>query len=334
MPADSKKIDLDAAPEGVSSGAVSFAAPSVENDADTERSAPGPLEALLDRYMEASVFESGLSDKTLSAYAADVRRYLRHLEENGIEKPQDILREDILDHLIALRKDGLSARSAARHLSAIRRFHRHLREERILDRDPSEGFDSPHVLKTLPHVLSPGEVERLIAGPDSSTSEGIRDAALLELFYSCGLRISELAALPLQGISLEEGMVRVRGKGLKVRVVPLGRRAIERVAAWLHVRAGMKAIEGTVFITKRGRRISRTGVWMVVKRYARAANIRQNVTPHMLRHSFATHLLDNGADLRAVQEMLGHSDIATTQIYTHVSVERLARAHQDFHPRA
>ena len=322
-----------AAPENNLSGAAVFsdgpAFPPESSNAD-----PGLLESLLDRYMEAAVFESGLSDKTLSAYAADVRRYVTGLEENGVNDPAEILREDILDHLIALRKEGLSARSAARHLSAIRRFHRYLREERITKHDPSEGFDAPHVLRSLPHVLSPSEVERLIAGPDCATDDGIRDAAILELFYSCGLRISELASLPLQAISMEEGSVRVRGKGLKVRIVPLGRRAIEKVQAWLRVRASIKAIEGTVFIGPRRRRLSRTGVWMVVKRYARAANIRQNVTPHMLRHSFATHLLDNGADLRAVQEMLGHSDIATTQIYTHVSVERLARAHQQFHPRA
>lgn len=294
----------------------------------------GLLQPLLDRYLEASVFESGLADKTLSAYAADIRRYLEYLEDNGLEKPEDILREDILDHLIALRKEGLTARSTARHLSAIRRFHRYLRDERILERDPSDGFDSPRLLRLLPHALSSAEVERLIDAPDLGTDRGIRDAAILELFYSCGLRISELATLPLRDVSREEAAVRVRGKGLKVRLVPLGARAIERIQTWLRVRESGKVKDGALFLSARGRRMSRTGVWAVVKRYARAANIRQNVTPHMLRHSFATHLLDNGADLRAVQEMLGHSDISTTQIYTHVSVERLARAHQDFHPRA
>ncbi|HIJ64504.1 MAG TPA: site-specific tyrosine recombinase XerD [Candidatus Hydrogenedentes bacterium] len=292
------------------------------------------LAHLLDRYMEAAVFESGLADKTLSAYAADLRRYLIDLEENGVESPEDVMREDVLDHVIRLRSAGLSTRSAARHLSAIRRFHRFLLEERITNADPCEGLDSPRLTRSLPHVLSGDEVERLIAAPNTDTDEGIRDAAILELFYSCGLRISELAGLALGDLSLDESAVRVRGKGSKVRLVPLGTRASNRVRAWLDARARGQVRDKTVFLSKRGKRMSRTGVWGVVKRYARAANIRQNVTPHMLRHSFATHLLDHDADLRAVQEMLGHADISTTQIYTHVSVERLSRAHKECHPRA
>ena len=300
---------------------------------DTQDS-QGPLTRLLDRYIEASVFESGLADKTLVAYAADLRRYIAHLEDGGIRKPDDILREDVLDHLITLRKEKLAARSIARHLSAIRRFHQFLVDERLLESNPTEDFDSPRVIKSLPHVLSASEVERLINAPDLSTEKGIRDAAILELFYSCGLRISELAQLPLHDLSLEESAVRVRGKGSKVRLVPLGGRAIERLEAWLELRPGWKAKGGALFVSTRGKPMSRTSVWQVVKDAARAANIRQNVSPHMLRHSFATHLLDNGADLRAVQEMLGHADIATTQIYTHVSTDRLSKAHQQFHPRA
>ncbi len=292
------------------------------------------LRPLLDQYMEAAVFEAGLSDKTLSAYGADLDRYLTGLEENGIASPDDILREDVMDHLIVLREQGLSARSAARHFSAIRGFHRFLCEERIAEKDPTDGFNSPRLIQALPHVLSGEEVERLLAAPDSNAKHGVRDAAILELFYSCGLRISELANLPLRDVSLEEATVRVHGKGAKVRLVPLGQRAIERLQVWLPVRAAGKVLDETLFLSSRGRRMSRTAVWQVVKRHARAANIQQNVTPHMLRHSFATHLLDNGADLRAVQEMLGHANIATTQLYTHVSVERLTRAHKDFHPRA
>ncbi|MBM3289246.1 MAG: hypothetical protein FJY92_03765, partial [Candidatus Hydrogenedentes bacterium] len=163
---------------------------------------------------------------------------------------------------------------------------------------------------------------------------GLRDAAVLELFYSCGLRVSELAGLPLRAVSLEEGAVRVKGKGAKVRIVPLGARAMARIRAWLEVRADGRALEDALFVGARGRRMPRASVWAVVKRYARAANVAQNVTPHMLRHSFATHLLDRGADLRAVQEMLGHADISTTQIYTHVSTDRLGKAHRAFHPRA
>jgi integrase/recombinase XerD len=284
--------------------------------------------------MEAAVFESGLSERTLSAYSADLRTYLDHLAASGVRRPQDIAREHVLDHLIAIRKAGLSTRSATRHLSAIRRFHGFLRDEHVVDTDPTDGFDSPRLMQALPHVLSQVEVERLLSAPDTSKPQGVRDAAIMELFYSSGLRISELAGLRLRDVSLEESALRAHGKGTKVRLVPLGEKAINRIRDWLEIRAQGKVVDDTLFLSTRGRRMSRTSLWQVVKRCARAANIRQNVTPHMLRHSFATHLLDHGADLRAVQEMLGHSDIATTQIYTHVSVERLSRAHKDFHPRA
>jgi integrase/recombinase XerD len=296
-------------------------------------SGDSPFTPLLDRFLEAAVIEAGFSEATLDAYSRDLRRYVAHMEDRSIAHPNDVIREDVLDHLIALRRDGMATRSTARHLSAIRAFHRFLKAEGISEKDPVEGFDSPRLIQSLPHVLSSKEVEDLLAAPDRETPEGTRDAAILELFYSCGLRISELANLPLRETALEESSVRVRGKGTKTRLVPLGARAIERIAAWLQVRNDQTILDDTLFLSSRGRRMSRTGVWQVVKRHANMAGIRQNVTPHMLRHSFATHLLDNGADLRAVQEMLGHSDIGTTQIYTHVSAERLSRAHRDFHPR-
>jgi len=294
-----------------------------------------PLRPLLDQFMESAVFEFGLAEATLAAYSADIGAYLRYLDSISVSDLDTVTREHVLDHLIALRKeDKLSSRSAARHLSAIRRFHAFLRGERVTNSDPTEGFDAPRLTRALPHVLSSSEVERMLEMPDRSKPEGLRDAAILELFYSCGLRISELAKLPLRELSLDEGAVRVRGKGSKVRLVPLGSRAIEKIRAWLAVRNAGKVRDDTLFLGSRGKRMSRTSVWQIVKRCARAANIRQNVTPHMLRHSFATHLLDNGADLRAVQEMLGHSDIATTQIYTHVSADRLSKAHRAFHPRS
>ena len=300
----------------------------------TDSKPRSPLWNLLDQFLQSTVFEAGLAEATVAAYAADLHRYIEFLESQKTVDPSDITREVVLDHLIALRKAPLTARSSARHLSAIRRFHAFLRNERIITTNPTDGFDSPKLKRGLPKVLSTTDIERMLASPDLSKPEGVRDAAILELFYSCGLRISELAKLPLRDASLEEGTVRVRGKGSKVRLVPLGVRAIERLRNWLRVRSEGKAIDDTVFVSTRGKRMSRNSVWLAVKRYARAANVAQNVTPHMLRHSFATHLLDNGADLRAVQEMLGHSDIATTQIYTHVSVERLSKAHKSFHPRA
>lgn len=296
---------------------------------DTQRR----LMELLDRFLEVAVFESGLAEKTLSAYAADLRRYLDHLAERGIDDPAEIVREDVIDHMLRLRDEGLSARSISRHLSAIRRFHQFLHEEREADSNPVAGFDSPRLVRGLPRNLSGAEVEALLNAPDTATNQGVRDAAILEVFYSCGLRISELAGLPLRDVSLEESALRVRGKGSKERLVPLGMRAIERIGAWLRVREAGNLKDDTLFLSPSGKRMGRSTVWALVKRYARQANIHQNVTPHMLRHSFATHLLDNGADLRAVQEMLGHADISTTQIYTHVSVDRLTKAHKQSHPR-
>ncbi len=292
------------------------------------------LNTAFDRFMESVVFEAGLAEKTLAAYAADVRRYLDGLEDQDIALPGDIVFEDVIDHLSALRDEGMSPRSIARHLSAIRRFHRFLVEENFCETDITEMAEAPHLLRKLPRCLSTEEIERLLGAPDVATPEGVRDAAMLELFYACGLRISELATLPMKNVSLEEANVRIRGKGAKIRMVPLGRGAMEKLRAWLPLRMQWAQRDDAIFIGASGKRLGRTTVWRMVKRYARQANIAQNVTPHSLRHSFATHLLDNGADLRAVQEMLGHADIGTTQIYTHVSAERLSNAHKAFHPRA
>ena len=299
-----------------------------------------PFLPLLDRFLEAAIFESGLSEKTLKAYGADIRRYLHAIEEDGVELMSLLLREEVLDYLASLREAGMSPRSVARHLSSIRQFHKFLLAEGLCPADVTEVFDSPRLTRTLPHHLTAAEIERLLAAPFTPTEDGserpdaLRDAAVLEVFYACGLRISELAGLLLRDVSLLEGSLRVRGKGAKVREVPLGRRAMERIADYLPVRDALPAHDATLFLGRTGHRLSRTSVWMIVKHPAQAARIRQNVTPHMLRHSFATHLLDHGADLRAVQEMLGHADISTTQIYTHVSIERLTQAHKKFHPRA
>jgi len=298
-----------------------------------EDTAPNPFAGFLELFLESAVFESGLAEKTLAAYTADIERYIGHLAELGYSRPDDITREDVISHIALLMDEGLGRRSIARHLSAIRRFHRFLSEEKHAAHNPADGLDAPRLPRNLPHVLSLAEVEALINAPDTATAEGVRDTAMLELFYSCGLRISELATLPVNNILPEESMVRVHGKGSKTRLVPLGAAALHKVNVWLNTRATLPVKDNALFIGMRGKRISRTGVWLLVKHYARVANIRQNVTPHMFRHSFATHLLDNGADLRAVQEMLGHADIGTTQIYTHVSGERLHQAHKAFHPR-
>ena len=295
---------------------------------------PNPFEPIVDQFLSATVFESGLAEKTVSAYAADIRVYTEFLAGVGLDEPNAITRDLVLEHLLALKKDGLAPKSLARHLSAIRRFHAFLREEGIVRNDITETFETPRAGRSLPHVLSREEVERLLRAPDPDDEFYTRDTALLEVFYACGLRISELAALRMNQVSLEEGAVRILGKGSKVRLVPLGAMAAKRLKLWLPDRQALSPLDDSVFISKRRKGMARSTVWRIIKNYARIANIRQNVTPHMLRHSFATHMLDNGADLRAVQEMLGHADIATTQIYTHVSVDRLRRAHRDHHPRA
>jgi integrase/recombinase XerD len=284
--------------------------------------------------MESAVFEAGLADQTLSAYARDIRVYLDFLAACGFSTMEEVSRDVVVEHLMDLSDQELSARSITRHLSALRRFHRFLQEEQYCAHDPTHTVESPGADRRLPRRLGREEIERLLAAPDVTTWAGMRDSAILHLFYACGLRLSEVANLPAANLSLEEGTVRVRGKGAKTRLVPLGRVAQAVVQRWLTVRGEQGVDDNTLFLGTRGRRMSRGAVWAVVKKAAQDANILQNVTPHMLRHSFATHLLDNGADLRAVQEMLGHADIGTTQIYTHVSVERLTKAHQAFHPRA
>ena len=244
--------------------------------------------------------------------------------------------EDVLDHLLELKESGLTARSIARHLAAIRLFHKYLSAEGLLDNDPTENFDTPRIWRRLPEVLSPLEVERLLGVEMAEGPRGVRDGAILELFYSCGLRVSELAGLRLDDLDLATRVLRCRGKGNKERVIPIGGKAVEKLNAYLRTRGSFcKGAEANaLFLTRLGKGFTRRGIWKIIKATALRAGLSKNVTPHTLRHSFATHLLNNGADLRAVQEMLGHADISTTQIYTHVTQDRLRQAHAQFHPRA
>jgi len=295
---------------------------------------PGLFAPYLESFLEASVLELGLSDATIAAYDGDIRRYLGALERSGTAGLDALTRSNVLDYLIALRRAELAPRSITRHLSAIRHFHKYLFTEGLCRVDPTDGLDSPRITRALPHCLRTDEVTSLLQAPDASEWSGLRDVAIFALLYSSGLRVSELTNLPLNGVDFEEGVVRVVGKGAKVRFVPLGAFAADALRAWLERRGEVRVADETVFLTKSGKRMNRSMVWRLVKRYAIAANITVSVSPHTLRHTFATHLLDGGADLRAVQEMLGHADIGTTQIYTHVSRERLHQAHQAFHPRA
>lgn len=288
---------------------------------------------LLKSFLNYLAVEKGLSRNTLESYERDLRKYFRYLET---KEPGEIEQHDVLEFLSKLAREGMAVPSQARCLSAVRGFHRYLLTDDLSSGDPTVNIDTPHGWTRLPKTLSSSEVESLLDQPDLSAPLGMRDKAMLEVIYAAGLRVSELVGLRLQDINLERGYVVVVGKGSKERAVPLGEAAAVRLKDYLD-RARPLLIKGaasdSVFISSRKRQITRQMFWERIKLYVRKAGISRNVSPHTLRHSFATHLLDNGADLRSVQAMLGHSDISTTQIYTHVSRERLKRIHEKHHPR-
>ncbi|MDP4858431.1 MAG: site-specific tyrosine recombinase XerD [Desulfobacterales bacterium] len=293
-------------------------------------------DALLDRYLDFLMVEKGLAAQTIEAYSRDLVRYISFLVESGRATVSEADTPLILKYLISMREDGLNARSRARHLVSIRGFYRFLAQEEILPSDPSRLIDLPKSGLKLPDVLTIDEVKRLLDAPDPKKPSGCRDAAMLELLYAAGLRVSELITLKLQDVNLTAGYVRVFGKGAKERVVPIGQYAQEKIRRFITGarQALLKdRISATLFVARAGKPLSRQGFWKLIKRYGLRAGLRKVITPHTLRHSFASHLLEGGADLRAVQTMLGHADIATTQIYTHVARDHLKYLHQKFHPR-
>jgi integrase/recombinase XerD len=296
-----------------------------------------PLEPALDLFLAHVRVEKGLSANSVEAYGRDLRRYLGFLSERGLSSWPEVRRADLQAHLAWLVSHGISARSQARALSAIRALHRLLAAERIAAEDPSDEIEAPRPARRLPELLSVDEVERLLAAPRPRTAAGARDKAMLELLYATGLRVSELVTLDVNQVDLESRVLLARGKGSKERLVPVGAPAAEAVRRYL---AGPREalLRGRrsrdLFVTPRGGRMTRQGFWKLLGRHARAAGIRRAISPHKLRHSFATHLLSGGADLRAVQAMLGHADISTTQIYTHVDRSHLQRLYQRHHPRA
>jgi integrase/recombinase XerD len=296
---------------------------------------PGPLDDVLDRYLAHLRVERALQPATLESYARDLREYLDWLAAEGVGALERVTQLQVLQHVAALQQRGLSRASQARHLAAMRGLHRFASAEGLAPSDPTEGVEASRGARPLPDFLGVEEVDRLLAQPDPATPAGARDRAMLELLYASGLRVSELVALPLAAVDPRLGIVRVRGKGGKERIVPVGERAQEALASYL--RGARQRLLGArqtrdLFVTARGRRMTRQGFWKLLGRHAVAAGL-PDVHPHTLRHSFATHLLERGADLRAVQAMLGHADIATTQIYTHVDRERL-KAVLAKHPRA
>ncbi len=295
------------------------------------------MEHLLDLYLSYIRLERGLSANTVEAYGRDLDRYLKGLTQAGCAAPGDVTRDHVLAHLKVLADHGLSARSQARALAAIRTFHRFLLREQLADCDPTADLETPRRARRLPVFLTHDEVERLLGAPDATTPAGTRDRAMLETLYATGLRVSELTGLELNDVNLEAGYLQARGKGDKERLVPLGRSAIGWIVRFLEgpreeILRGRPA--RALFPSNRARAMTRQGFWKLLKKYAKVAGIQKEISPHKLRHSFATHLLEGGADLRAVQAMLGHADVATTEIYTHVDRARLRKLYAEHHPRA
>jgi integrase/recombinase XerD len=294
------------------------------------------MEQLLDQFLHYLVVEKGLSKNTIEAYGHGLSRFLNHLREKGVEEIRDVGKFHVRDFLLMLRKRKLSTKTIVRNLVVVRTFFRFLIQEGILESNPVEELESPKVAKTLPEILTLREIEQLLEQPNLQTPLGIRDRAMLEILYATGMRVSELTHLPVHQVNLEGGYVLLYGKGSKERVVPLGSEAIKWVALYLKTARGSLAKgkeSPMLFINRSGRGMSRQRFWKSLKNYARRAGLRKRITPHLLRHSFASHLLERGADLRSVQMMLGHVDISTTQIYTHVTGERLKKVHQRYHPR-
>ena len=292
---------------------------------------------LLERFQDFLSLEQGASPRTLEAYLRDVERFATYVITRGAAAPTDADARILREFIYHLKDLGLSPASIRRNVSAVRGYFRFLVGEGHVVRDPSERLETPRRWRTLPEVLTVGEVERLLAAPTLDDPLVFRDRALLELAYGAGLRVSEWISLGVRDLLLEDSLVRVFGKGSKERLVPVGRTAIGAVAVYLReLRPHLERGEGrgVLFLNARGQPLTRMGAWKVLRKYVERAAITKHVTPHTLRHSFATHLLEGGADLRAVQEMLGHVDISTTQIYTHVDREYLRSVHKQFHPRA
>jgi integrase/recombinase XerD len=294
------------------------------------------MDQWLDQFLHYLIVEKGLSKNTIEAYGHGLSRFLNHLKEKGVQEVEEISKFHVRGFLLSLRKRKLSARTIVRNLVAIRTFFRFLVQEGNLEANPAENVESPKIAKTLPEILTLREIEQLLERPNLQTPLGKRDRAMLEMLYATGMRVSELTQLPIHQVNLEGGYVLLYGKGSKERIVPIGSEAMKWATLYLKESRAVlaKGKESPfLFINRSGKSMSRQRFWKSLKDYARKAGLRKRITPHLLRHSFASHLLERGADLRSVQMMLGHVDISTTQIYTHVTGERLKKIHQQYHPR-
>ncbi len=295
------------------------------------------MEAAIRSFLSYLRVEKALSQNTIDAYRRDLEKFSEFATERGLGKAPQVKRADVVDFLASLYLRKLDARSVARHLVSLRQFFRFLLSEELIPEDPVVTVESPKFRQSLPQFLSVEEVDRLLAQPDVSSALGLRDKAMIELLYSAGLRVSELCSLAVDDLHVDAGSLRCIGKGNKERLVPVGKRAL--AVLQLYIKKARPEIVGEhtskyLFIIRKGNKLDRIAFWKNLALYGRKAGLRKALTPHMLRHSFATHLLDRGADLRSVQMMLGHSDISTTQIYTHVVEERLKQVYKAHHPRA
>lgn len=291
-------------------------------------------EFLLKDFMTYLSLERALSQNTVEAYENDIRKFFSYLDRKKINF-EDIRRDIISDFMWELRERGREATTVARNLVALKVFFRFLLREGYIQDDPTLALDSPKLWKKLPDTLSIDEVEKILNIIPDGEPQYIRDKAIIEVLYASGLRISELVNLTLKDVNLDVGFLRCRGKGGKERIVPLGKKAIQALKRYLNFSRPKYAKRASeyIFLNRSGNKLSRQSCWKIIKKYARLAGIRKTISPHTLRHSFATHLLERGAQLRAVQEMLGHADISTTQIYTHIDREYLKQIHKKYHPR-
>ncbi len=294
------------------------------------------MKELVDEFLNYLSVERGLAENTISAYRRDLNKYVDYLKRIHINSVENSTRNEIISFLTTQKDKNLSPNTISRNLAAIKVFYRYLLRERYIKDDPTSVLESPKLWRRLPEVLNIKEIERLLNKIDTSSSQGVRDRACLELMYATGMRVSEVVGLNLDDLNLDVGFVRCRGKGGKERIVPLGREASKWVSRYLkNVRPKLCKPNSKpfLFLTRRGNKMPRQTVWKTVTRCAIRAKIKKGISPHTLRHSFATHLLQRGADLRVIQEMLGHADISTTQTYTHIDKERLKAIHHKYHPR-
>jgi len=291
---------------------------------------------LIAQFLDYLSVERGLSRNTIKSYALDLAKFSGYISKRNSKNIKAVTKHDISKYLYFLKDSGLAASSISRNLVAIKVFYRFLVTERILKENAASLLESPRIMRSLPEVMNAGEVTKILAVPNTRNLLGTRDKAVLELMYATGMRVSEVVELVLEGLNLDVGFVRCSGKGGKERIVPIGREAKGALSSYLsksRPKLCGKSQERHLFLSRLGKKISRQSFWKMLKKYARLAGIKKDITPHTLRHSFATHLLENGADLRSVQEMLGHADISTTQLYTHINKTRLKGIHKKYHPR-